>query len=927
MRTDKPEVYSLLAFVVSVLVASDAVAEHARGFAVETDPVLTMSRAPAFRATVTTTAQDPPAVEASLGLDRPTRRVIQQGLRNEGFDPGAPDGLFGPRTRGALRRWQEARGMPPTGYLDSTQAERLRAAGTPERVAVGERSSPGAAHEESSGSVAPASASCEGSDTGAFFETATAEGVRACLAAGLDPQAPNDAGMTPLHWAAWHNENPAVVGALIDLGADLEARTTGRWTVPHSSGAPANPIASEREVGGASYTPLSLAAWNNANPAVVGALLEAGANPWWTSAHSQTLLHVAAQHNGSSAMIRALLRIGHDVAARDNYGSTPLHLAGGSAENPAVIDALLAADADVEAIRTNSNDSTPLNSAAENNANVAVVEALLAGGAKSTLSIVFGAAQRNASPVVLETLMEAAGVAATVTVLGGSLLHSAAENPNAAITEWLLASGAGDLVSLRDSNARTPLHEAAYWAPAATVKALLAAGADTAARESRGWTPLHWAAYSSVQHSNSPVQRSNAVVQVLLDAGADPAAQSLVGETPLHVVRNAETVKTLLSAGARVDAEDDDGDTPLHSTFSGAVVEALLAGGADPDARNNDGDTPLHSGVTPNKVVKLVAAGANPNARNNDEETPLHSSLNDPEDIEALVAVGANANARDSRGRTPMHFLRTAEQVEALFAAGGSLEARDQQGRTALHSAARLPVEPEADRYADSSSISRGFFRSRTAARQSLIRALVAAGANLEARDEDGNTPLHLAATYYYSDPDGILPHFGHAIEALLDAGANANARNANGRTPWDLAEGNEAVQGSDGYWRLNDARFNTPRQDSRRRSPGTPPDRRQATAPRSSRNEARACEISGYPTPANFQTLGLNWCSSNVDIQVRAFALQAAGAWCAIAEGTSSTPEQIVARHQEINAACDALDALGNRGGPPCRCPTGYRP
>ena len=88
-----------------------------------------------------------------------------------------------------------------------------------------------------------------------------------------------------------------------------------------------------------------------------------------------------------------------------------------------------------------------------------------------------------------------------------------------------------------------------------------------------------------------------------------------------------------------------------------------------------------------------------------------------------------------------------------------------------------------------------------------------------------------------------------------------------------------------------------------------------------------RACEIPGYPRPANLPNLGLNWCGSSVDFQRRAFALQAAGAWCAIAEGTSSTPAQVAARHQEIDAACDALDALGNRGGPPCGCPEGYRP
>ena len=82
----------------------------------------------AVGAAVTTAAQDPSAVEASLGLDRPARRLIQQGLRTEGFDPGAPDGLFGPRTRTAIREWQEARGVPPTGYLDSVDVDLLRAA-------------------------------------------------------------------------------------------------------------------------------------------------------------------------------------------------------------------------------------------------------------------------------------------------------------------------------------------------------------------------------------------------------------------------------------------------------------------------------------------------------------------------------------------------------------------------------------------------------------------------------------------------------------------------------------------------------------------------------------------------------------------------------------------------------------------------------
>ena len=38
----------------------------------------------------------------TIGLDRPTRRRIQQDLKNEGFDPVAPAGRFGPHTRAAI---------------------------------------------------------------------------------------------------------------------------------------------------------------------------------------------------------------------------------------------------------------------------------------------------------------------------------------------------------------------------------------------------------------------------------------------------------------------------------------------------------------------------------------------------------------------------------------------------------------------------------------------------------------------------------------------------------------------------------------------------------------------------------------------------------------------------------------------------------
>ena len=70
-----------------------------------------------------------PVVEEGLNLGRAARRQIQQGLRADGFDPGGADGLFGPRTRAAIRNWQSTRGARTTGYLDGPQVEALRGTG------------------------------------------------------------------------------------------------------------------------------------------------------------------------------------------------------------------------------------------------------------------------------------------------------------------------------------------------------------------------------------------------------------------------------------------------------------------------------------------------------------------------------------------------------------------------------------------------------------------------------------------------------------------------------------------------------------------------------------------------------------------------------------------------------------------------------
>ena len=75
-------------------------------------------------------ADKPPApsteeVEASLQLDREKRKRIQIGLRTLGFNPGSPDGKFGPNTRSAIQVWQRTNGHAATRYLTRKQAETI----------------------------------------------------------------------------------------------------------------------------------------------------------------------------------------------------------------------------------------------------------------------------------------------------------------------------------------------------------------------------------------------------------------------------------------------------------------------------------------------------------------------------------------------------------------------------------------------------------------------------------------------------------------------------------------------------------------------------------------------------------------------------------------------------------------------------------
>jgi ankyrin repeat protein len=144
----------------------------------------------------------------------------------------------------------------------------------------------------------------------------------------------------------------------------------------------------------------------------------------------------------------------------------------------------------------------------------------------------------------------------------------------------------------------------------------------------------------------------------------------------------------------------------------------------------------------------------------------------DPEIVRALLSAGADVNARDRNGTAPMHKAHTLEILKVLLDAGANVNVRDESGSTPLHGAST----PE------------------------IAQALLGAGAEVNVRDEFGFTALHCAAGC-----QGLEAH-ADIIQTLLNAGADVHARNENGKTPWDLAQINEQIKVTEGYWALSQA-------------------------------------------------------------------------------------------------------------------------
>jgi cytohesin len=236
--------------------------------------------------------------------------------------------------------------------------------------------------------------------------------------------------------------------------------------------------------------------------------------------------------------------------------------------------------------------------------------------------------------------------------------------------------------------------------------------------------------------------------------------------TALHrasAAGHTAVVKALLDRSAQVDARDYGGGTALHAAAEHGQVEAasaLLDRGADPSAPDEEGVTPLHLAARNGHeaaAARLLAGGADPNARGKFTGTPLHEAAEKGHRgmVELLLARGALANARSGGSHkplTPWHAARQAGHAaitELLRDHGGHDRAAQ---AVSIHRAAeygylgRLQVLLKED---PTLVASRDYLYRRTPlhwaannGHRDAAELLLANGADLEARDKNGDTPL-----------------------------------------------------------------------------------------------------------------------------------------------------------------------------------------
>jgi ankyrin repeat protein len=368
-------------------------------------------------------------------------------------------------------------------------------------------------------------------------------------------------------------------------------------------------------------------------------------------------------------------------------------------------------------------------------------------------------------------------------------------------------------VNAAEPDGTTPLHRAVDRDATDIVQMLVRAGANVKAANRYGATPL-WLA---------SVNGNARTMAMLLEAGADASAANAEGETALMVAARTgkpDAVSALLARGADPNAKEGwRGQTALMWAAAeghAAVIDTLVARGADLKARSTAGFTALLFAAREGRIAAvetLLKAGADIN-----DSLPVRRRAGQPQGqppaapevgLDAFLLAAANAHYELAarlldrgvdpnaapQGYTALHQVSWVRKagiagsnnpappgsgsmdsltfVRTLVAKGARLDARVRKrpsmGVTTLNSIGATP-----------------FLLAARTADAPLMKLLAELGADPRLANEDGSTPLMVAAglgTNAPGEDPGTEPEVLEAVKVALELGNDLNAVDTNGET------------------------------------------------------------------------------------------------------------------------------------------------
>ena len=310
-------------------------------------------------------------------------------------------------------------------------------------------------------------------------------------------------------------------------------------------------------------------------------------------------------------------------------------------------------------------------------------------------------------------------------------------------------------------------------------------------------------------------------VELVLNDGLDINTPALCNRTPLlwaSLSSSGEFIETLIDLGANVNAQrSDDKVTPLILSAdcnNFLAVNLLLDHGADANIASADGNSPMHRAVSNgffDIAKRLVEKGSDVNLQNKEGITPLFLGVkNKHEQLikllienEADVKIGYKKNYTEriqlvrgkDKGRAAWHYVLVKKHLLGLFlkrVKGGRVNVAEfgdilqsGWGKDPPKGTTNKILKKYDFQFKKIPGVTLLHIASEQINESEIIDLLVKSGANVNARDAEGFTPLHMAAIH------GNLK----IVKKLVDLEADVNIITTDGKNAAELAHLNEELE------------------------------------------------------------------------------------------------------------------------------------